>query len=187
MYQTTDFRKGLNIEYENAAWVIVDFQHVNPGKGSAFVRTKIKNLETGKVLDITFKAGVDKVGIPDLQFTHMQYLYTDGSSFFFMDNNSYEQVSLSKDEVGDAKFYLIENSMAKVTYYKGKPVAIDLDNFIDLKVVDTQPNIKGDTSGGGGKPATLETGLTVTVPFHINVGDVVKIDTRKDKYVEKVK
>jgi elongation factor P len=187
MYQTTDFRKGLHIEYENQAWVIVDFQHVNPGKGSAFVRTKIKNLETGKVLDITFKAGVDKVGIPDLAFTQMQYLYSDGAAYFFMDNNSYEQVSMSKDEVGEAKYYLIENSMAKVTYYKGKPVSIDLDNFIDLKVVETQPNIKGDTSGGGGKPATLETGLTVTVPFHINVGDVVKIDTRKDKYIEKVK
>lgn len=187
MYQTTDFRKGLKIEYENNAWVIVDFQHVNPGKGSAFVRTKIKNLETGKVLDITFKAGVDKVGIPDLQFTQMQYLYSDGAAFFFMDNNSYEQVSLTLEEVGDAKYYLIENSMVKVTYYKGKAVAIELDNFIDLKVVETQPNIKGDTSGGGGKPATLETGLTVTVPFHINVGDVIKVDTRKDKYVEKVK
>jgi elongation factor P len=187
MYQTTDFRKGLKIEYENNAWVIVDFQHVNPGKGSAFVRTKIKNLETGKVLDITFKAGVDKVGIPDLVFTQMQYLYSDGAAYFFMDNNSYEQVSLSVEEVDDAKFYLIENSMVRVTYYKGKAVAIELDNFIDLKVVETQPNIKGDTSGGGGKPAVLETGLTVTVPFHINVGDVVKIDTRKDKYVEKVK
>ncbi len=187
MYQTTDFRKGLKIEYENNAWVIVDFQHVNPGKGSAFVRTKIKNLETGKVLDVTFKAGVDKVGIPDLAFTQMQYLYSDGTSYFFMDNNSYEQVSLSQDEVDEAKYYLIENSLVRVTYYKGKAVAIELDNFIDLKVVETQPNIKGDTSGGGGKPAVLETGLTVTVPFHINVGDVVKIDTRKDKYVEKVK
>jgi elongation factor P len=187
MYQTTDFRKGLNIEYENQAWVIVDFQHVNPGKGSAFVRTKIKNLETGKVLEITFKAGVDKVGIPDLAFTQMQYLYSDGTSFCFMDNNSYEQVSLSLDEVGDARYYLIENSIVRVTYYKGKPVAIELDNFINLKVVETQPNIKGDTSGGGGKPAVLETGLTVTVPFHINVSDVVRVDTRTDKYVEKVK
>ncbi len=187
MYQTTDFRKGLKIEYENNAYTIVEFQHVNPGKGSAFVRTKLKNLETGKVLDVTFKAGVDKVGIPDLKFVEMQYLYNDGENYNFMDNGSFDQVTLTADEVGDAKFYIIENSVVRVTYYKGKPVALELENFVLLKVIETQPNIKGDTSGGGGKPATMETGLTVTVPFHINVGDVLKIDTRVDKYVEKVK
>ena len=187
MYNTTDFRKGLKIEYDNKAWVIVEFQHVNPGKGSAFVRTKIKNLETGKVLDVTFKAGVDKVGIPNLAFTEMQFLYGDGTQFTFMDNNSYEQVSLTADEVGDASHYLIENSIANVTFYNGKPVSIELDNFVNLRVVETQPNIKGDTSSGGGKPATMETGLVITVPFHINPGDVLKIDTRVNKYVEKVK
>lgn len=187
MYQTTDFRKGLKIEYDNQAWTIVEFQHVNPGKGSAFVRTKIKNLETGKVLDVTFKAGVDKVGIPDLAFTEMQYLYSDGSSYTFMDNNTYDQVSLTTDEVGDAKYYLVENSVVKVTIYRGKPVAIELDNFVELEVKETQPNIKGDTSSGGGKPAVMETDLTITVPFHINAGDVLKIDTRTNKYVEKVK
>ena len=187
MYQTTDFRKGLKIEYENNAYTIVEFQHVNPGKGSAFVRTKIKNLETGKVLDITFKAGVDKVGIPDLAFTEMQYLYNDGQAYHFIDNNTYDQVALTIEEVGDSKYYLVENSVARVTIYKGKPVAIELDNFVELKVIETQPNIKGDTSGGGGKPATMDTGLTITVPFHINVGDMLKIDTRNDKYVEKVK
>jgi len=187
MYQTTDFRKGLKIEYDNQAWTIVDFQHVNPGKGSAFVRTKIKNLETGKVLDVTFKAGVDKVGIPDLAFTEMQFLYTDGSNYVFMDNSSYDQVTLSEEDVGDARYYLVENSVVRVTIYKGKPVAIDLENFVELKVAETQPNIKGDTSGGGGKPATMETGLTITVPFHISAGDVLKIDTRTNKYVEKVR
>lgn len=187
MYQTTDFRKGLKVEYENAAYTIVEFQHVNPGKGSAFVRTRLKNLETGKVLDITFKAGVDKVGIPDLTFTEMQYLYNDGQSYNFMDNNSFEQVALSEEEVGDSKYYIIENSVVRVTFYKGKAVAIDLENFVNLQVAETQPNIKGDTSSGGGKPATMETGLTITVPFHINAGDVLKIDTRTDKYVEKVK
>lgn len=187
MYETTDFRKGLKIEYDNKAWVIVDFQHVNPGKGSAFVRTKIKNLETGKVLDVTFKAGVDKVGVPNLNFTEMQYLYTDGENFFFMDNNSYEQVALSAEEVGDAKYYLVENSVVRVTIYNGKAVALDLENFVELEVIDTQPNIKGDTSGGGGKPATMETGLTINVPFHINKGDRLKIDTRTNKYIEKVK
>ena len=187
MYETTDFRKGLKIEYENKVYTIVEFQHVNPGKGSAFVRTKIKNLETGKVLDVTFKAGVDKVGVPDLQFSDVQYLYSDGSSFTFMDNKTYDQLTLTSDEVGSAKFYLIENCSARVTIYNGKPVAIELDNFVELKVAETQPNIKGDTSSGGGKPATLETDLTITVPFHINAGDVVKVDTRTDKYIEKVK
>lgn len=187
MYNTTDFRKGLKIDYDNKAWMIVEFQHVNPGKGSAFVRTKMKNLETGKVLDVTFKAGVDKLGIPNLSFTEMQYLYTDGVNFTFMDNNTYEQVTLTAEEVGDSRFYLIENSVAKVTFYNEKPVSIELDNFVNLRVAETQPNIKGDTSSGGGKPATMETGLVVSVPFHINQGDVLKIDTRTDKYVEKVK
>ncbi|MEZ4743509.1 MAG: elongation factor P [Bdellovibrionota bacterium] len=187
MYNTTDFRKGLKIEYDGKAWTIVEFQHVNPGKGSAFVRTRIKNLETAQVLDVTFKAGVDKVGIPNVTFTEMQYLYSDGSNYTFMDTNTYDQVTLGPDEVGDAKNYIVENSTVKVTYYNGKPVALDLDNFVELKVVETQPNIKGDTSSGGGKPATLETGLTVSVPFHIVVGDILKIDTRTDKYIEKVK
>ena len=187
MYQTTDFRKGLKIEYKGEAFTIVEFQHVNPGKGSAFVRTRIKNLETGKVIDVTFKAGVDKVGIPDLKFTEMQFLYKDSESYTFMDNQTYDQVTLTLDEVGDAKDYIIENSMVRVTVYNGKPVALDLDNFVELRVAETQPNIKGDTSSGGGKPATLETGVTVTVPFHINQDDVVKVDTRTNKYIEKVK
>lgn len=187
MYQTTDFRKGLKIEYENKAYTIVEFQHVNPGKGSAFVRTRLKNLETGQVLEVTFKAGVDKVGVPDVTFTEMQYLYSDGETYSFMDNNTYDQITLTKDEVGDAKNYIVENSIVKVTYYKGKPVAIEVDNFINLEVKETEPNIKGDTSSGGGKPATMETGLKITVPFHINAGDILKVDTRTDKYIEKVK
>jgi elongation factor P len=187
MYQTTDFRKGLKIEYENKAYTIIEFQHVNPGKGSAFVRTRIKNLETGQVLDVTFKAGVDKVGVPEVTTTEMQFLFTDGNTYTFMDNNSFDQVTLGLDEVGDAKNYIVENSVVKVTYYKARPVAIEVDNFVELRVVETQPNIKGDTSGGGGKPATLQTGLVVSVPFHISVDDVLKIDTRTDKYIEKVK
>ena len=187
MYQTTDFRKGLKIEYDNKVFSIIEFQHVNPGKGSAFVRTKLKNLETGKVLDVTFKAGVDKVGIPELEFSEMQYLFSDSNTYTFMDNKSYDQVELSSSEVGNNKYYIIENSIVKVTFYKGKPVAIELDNFVNLRVEETQPNIKGDTSSGGGKPATMETGLTITVPFHINKGDLLKIDTRTNKYVEKVK
>ena len=187
MYETTEFRKGLKIEYDNKAFEIVEFQHVNPGKGSAFVRTRLKNLESGRVIDVTFKAGVDKVGIPDIAYMEMQYLYSDGATFTFMDTKTYDQITLTKEEVGDASYYLVENSVAKVTFYKGKPVSIDLENFIELRVKETQPNIRGDTSSGGGKPAIMETGLTVTVPFHINEGDMLKIDTRTNKYVEKVK
>ena len=186
MYVTTDFRKGLKIEYNGKPFVIVDFQHVNPGKGSAFVRTRLKNLETAQVLEVTFKSG-EKVGIPDLQSKNMQYLYNDGVEYTFMDMEAYDQVALTSDDLGDAKNYIIENSMVNVTFFQGKPVSVDIDNFVELKVIETQPNIKGDTSGGGGKPATLETGLVVTVPFHISEGDVLKIDTRSAEYVEKVK
>ena len=186
MYSMTDFKKGLQIDYKDQAWTIVEFQHVNPGKGSAFVRTKLKNLETARVVEITFKSG-DKVGIPDVQAKEMQYLYNDGSTYTFMDQESYDQVGLSNEEIGEAKDYIIENSVVTVTYYKGKPVSVALPNFVELKVVETQPNIRGDTSGGGGKPAKMETGLMVTVPFHIAEGHVLKVDTRTGAYVEKVK
>lgn len=186
MYSTTDFKRGLKIEYKDQPWTIVEFQHVNPGKGSAFVRTKLKNLETARVVEVTFKSG-DKVGIPDVATRDMQYLYNDGANYTFMDQESFDQFSLTLDEIGDAKDYIIENSVVSVTYFKGRPVTVDVPNFIELRVVETQPNIKGDTSGGGGKPATLETGLVVTVPFHISEGDVLKIDSRTAEYVEKVK
>ena len=186
MYSTTEFRKGLKIEYSGKPFVIVDFQHVNPGKGAAFVRTRLKNLETAQVLEVTFKSG-EKVPEPDLEYKEMQYLYSDGSQYTFMDTESYDQVSLTTDELGDAKFFIIENSMVKVTFFQGKAVAVEIDNFVELEVTETQPNIKGDTSSGGGKPATLQTGLTITVPFHINQGDVLKVDTRTSQYVEKVK
>lgn len=186
MYSTTDFRKGLKIEYDAKPWVILDFQHVNPGKGSAFVRTKIRNLETKQVLEITFKSG-DMVNRPDLEKREMQYLYFDGEGYVLMDNNNYEQVTLSADDLGDTKFYIIENSNVTATFFQGRAVDIEVENFCNLKVTETQPNIKGDTSGGGGKPATLETGLVVTVPFHVAEGDTVRIDTRTNKYIEKVK
>lgn len=186
MYSTNQFRKGLKIEHTGKPFVIVDFQFVSPGKGAAFVRTKLKNLETGQVVEVTYKSG-EKVAEPDLEYREMQYLYSDGSSYTFMDNESYDQISLSEDELGDNKYFIIENSMVKVTFYKGKAVSVEIDNFVELEVAETQPNIKGDTSSGGGKPATLQTGLTITVPFHINVGDVLRVDTRTSEYVEKVK
>ena len=186
MYATTEFKKGLKIEYNAKPFVIVDFQHVNPGKGSAFVRTRIKNLETGQVLEVTFKAG-DKVNVPDLEFKEMQYMYNDGQNYTFMDMSSYDQVVLKADDLDDARNYIIENSMVRVTFFQGRPVTVEIDNFVELRVKETQPNIKGDTSGGGGKPATMETGLVVTVPFHISEGDLLKVDTRTGEYVEKVK
>ncbi|NRA66385.1 MAG: elongation factor P [Pseudobacteriovorax sp.] len=186
MYVTTEFRKGLKIEYNSKPFVIVDFQHVNPGKGAAFVRTKLRNLETKQVLEVTFKSG-EKVAVPDLATKDMQYLYNDGSTYTFMDMETYDQVGLSTDEISTAKDFIIENSVVRVTFFEGRPVDVEIDNFVELKVTETQPNIKGDTSSGGGKPATLETGITVTVPFHINEGDLLKIDTRSSEYVEKVK
>lgn len=186
MYATTDFKKGLKIEHNGKPWVIVEFQHVNPGKGSAFVRTRLRNLETAQVLEITFKAG-EKVPVPDLEYKEMQYLYNDGETWTFMDTKTYEQETLKKSEIEDAMDFIIENSVVKVTFFQGRAVAVEVDNFVNLQVKETQPNIKGDTSGGGGKPATMETGLVVTVPFHISEGDVLKIDTRTGEYVEKVK
>lgn len=186
MYSTNEFRKGLNIEHQGKAFVIVDSQFVSPGKGSAFVRTKLKNLETGQVIEVTYKSG-EKVPAPDLEFKEMQYLYNDGSQYTFMDMETYDQVNLTNDELGDQKYFIIENSMVKVTFYKARPVSVEIDNFVELEVAETQPNIKGDTSSGGGKPATLSTGLTITVPFHINQGDILKVDTRTSSYVEKVK
>ena len=186
MYSTNEFRKGLKIEYNDKAWNIVDFQHVSPGKGSAFVRTKLKNLEGGQVVEITFKSG-DKVNIPDVETREMQYLYTDGQTYTFMDSTSFEQYTLSTEEIGENKYYIKENSTVVVTFFRSRPVAVEVDNFIELKITETQPNIKGDTSGGGGKPATLETGLVVQVPFHLKEGDMIKVDTRTNAYLEKVK
>jgi elongation factor P len=186
MYSTTDFRKGLKIEFKDQPWVIIDFKQVSPGKGAAFMKTKMKNLQSQKVLEVTFKTG-DKVGIPDIEEREMQYLFNDGANYTFMDNATYDQIALSVEEIGEAKNFIIENSQVHVTFYKNKAVACDVPTFVELAVAETQPNIKGDTSSGGGKPATMETGCSVTVPFHINAGDVLRIDSRTCEYVEKVK
>ena len=186
MISTTEFRKGLKIEHNDKAWVIVEFQHVSPGKGSAFVRTRLKNLENQQVLEVTFKSG-DKVKIPDVETRNMTYLYNDGTNFTFMDTSSYDQYTLTSDELGDSKFYIVENCPVAVTFFRARPVAVEVENFVILKVAATQPNIKGDTSGGGGKPATMSTGLVIQVPFHVSEGDNLKIDTRTNQYLEKVR
>lgn len=186
MYSTTDFKKGLFIEVDNVPYQILEFQHVKPGKGNAFVRTRMKNLLTSNVLEKTFKSG-DKVGEPQLEHKRMQFLYKDNTGFQFMDLDSFEQTELENDQVGENKYYLTENLEIEVLYYKGKPIALELPNFVTLKVTYCEPAIKGDTVSGGGKPATVSTGLTVSVPYHVKQDDVLKIDTRTGEYVEKLK
>ena len=186
MYETSDFKKGLYIEVEGVPFQIVDFQHVKPGKGNSFTRTRMKNLLNNNVLEKTFKSG-ERVGEPNLEHKTMQYLYQDGSSYQFMDLGAYEQTGLDPKVVGDAKNYLIENLEIEVLYFDGRPIALQLPNFVNMKVTYCEPAIKGDTVSGGGKPATVETGLVVTVPFHVKQDDVLKIDTRSGEYVEKLK
>jgi len=186
MYQTSDFRKGLKIEFKEEPYVIVDFLHVKPGKGGAFVRTKLKNLITGRVLDETFRSG-EKVGRPDLEEKDMQYLYQDSEGYCFMDNNTYEQIFLSENQVGEAKNFLQENINVKILYYKGRPIGLDLPTTVDLLVTQSEPGVKGDTASGATKSATLETGLVVQVPLFINEGDILKIDTRTGEYIERAK
>ncbi len=182
---TSEFRKGLKIEWEGEPYEIVEFQHVKPGKGSAFVRTTLKSLLTGRVLQPTFKSG-DKVGKPDIEEKEMQYLYKQGDDFYFMDTKSYEQTFLNEGVLGEAKNFLKENINASVLFYNGKPIGVTLPNAVDLKVVKCDPGVRGDTVSGATKPATLETGYVVNVPLFINEGDVLKIDTRSGEYLTRV-
>ncbi|MFH1808632.1 MAG: elongation factor P [Pseudomonadota bacterium] len=185
MLTTSDFRKGLKIEIDNAPYVIVDFQHVKPGKGSAFVRTKLRNLITGLVIDPTFRSG-DKLKKPDLVENTMQYLYADGDSYHFMDTRSYEQVEITKENLGEAADYLTENLEVSVLLFNGRPLGVDLPNFVELKITSCDPGIKGDTVSGATKPATVLTGASFNVPLFINEGDVIRVDTRSHSYVERV-
>jgi elongation factor P len=186
MYSTGDFKKGLKIELDGAPYVIVDFLHVKPGKGGAFVRTKIKNLMTGKVLDQTFRSG-EKVKRPDLVEREMQFLYREGDNFTMMDNENYEQLALTAEQLGDSVLFLIENLDVKVLFFNQQPVAIELPTFVELAVAQTEPGLKGDTASGGSKPATLESGAVLQVPLFINEGDRVKVDTRSGDYIERAK
>ena len=183
---TTEFRTGLKIEIDGEPYVIVDFQHVKPGKGGAFVRTKIKSLRSGNVIDRTYRAG-EKVGVPELEEKTMQYLYAADKDRVFMDTTSYEQVSLSEQQLGDSINYLKENMEIKVLYHKGAPINIEVPMFVELAIAKTDPGVRGDTASGGSKPATLETGAVLKVPFYLNEGDVVKVDTRTGTFIERVK
>ncbi len=181
---TAEFRKGLRIVFDGEPYTIVDFQHVKPGKGGAFVRTKLKHMRQGRVIDNTFRSG-EKVELVDFEDKHMQFLYKD-DRFHFMDMETYDQVSLSEDEVGDATLYLKDNTEVEVLYIDGSPVSLELPNFIELAVARTDPGVRGDTAQGGTKPATLETGAVVQVPLFLNEGDIVKVDTRTGEYLGRV-
>lgn len=186
MFLTSDFKKGLYIEVDGVPFQILEFQHVKPGKGNAFTRTRMKNLITKNVLEKTFKSG-ERVGEPALEHKQMQFLYKDQNGFQFMDLEAYEQVVLEADYVADNKYYLTENLEIEVLYYQGRPIGLELPNFVNLKVTYCEPAIKGDTASGGGKPVTVSTGMTLTVPYHVKQDDVLKIDTRTGEYVEKLK
>jgi elongation factor P len=182
---TSEFRKGLKIEMDGEPYEIVEFQHVKPGKGSAFVRTTIRSLLSGRVLQPTLKSG-EKVGKPDIEEKDMQYLYVQGDDYYFMDTRNYEQTFISEKVLGEGKNFLKENINVSVLFYNGKAIGVTLPNSVDLKVTKCDPGVRGDTVSGALKPATLETGYTVNVPLFINEGDVLKIDTRDGKYLTRV-
>ncbi|WP_028575618.1 elongation factor P [Desulfonatronovibrio hydrogenovorans] len=182
MLSTTDFRKGLKIEIDNTPYEIMDFLHVKPGKGGAFVRTKLKNLLTGGAIDQTFRSG-EKVGKPDMETRDMQYLYHDGSGFVFMDMSTYEQVTIQDEAMKDKGGFLKDGQTVKTLFYNGQPLDIELPAAVVLQIKETEPGIKGDTVSGASKPATLETGVVINVPLFVNQGDMVKVDTRSREYL----
>lgn len=187
MISTSDFRKGLKVEFKGEPCEIVDFQHVKMGRGGAIVRTKMRNIKTGAVLEETFRSG-EKLETPGLEDKTMQYLYAQDELYYFMDSETYEQIPLTDEHIGEAKKFLKENMMVKILYHKGMPISLEIPTFVELKIVKTDPaGFKGDTASGGGKPATLETGAVVRVPFHLNEGDIIKVDTRTSEYIERVK
>ena len=181
---TAEFKKGLKIRFDGEPYCIVDFQHVKPGKGGAFVRTKLKHMRLGRVIDNTFRAG-EKVELVDFEDKRMQYLYHD-DRFHFMDLDTYDQISLSAEEVGEARDFLKENIEVEILFINDSPITVELPNFIELQIAKTDPGIRGDTASGGSKPATLETGAVVQVPLFLNEGDVVKVDTRSGEYLGRV-
>jgi elongation factor P len=183
---TAEFRNGLKLEIDGEPFIIVDFQHVKPGKGGAFVRTKMKSLKSGNVIDRTYRSG-EKVDVPDLEEKTMQYLYAADKDRVFMDTSSYEQISMSEQQLGNNINYLKENMEIKILYHRGLPINIDVPMFVELAIASTEPGVRGDTASGGSKPATLETGAVVKVPFYLNEGDIVKIDTRTGTFIERVK
>ena len=184
MVSAGEFKKGLTVELDGQVWVIVDFQHVKPGKGAAFVRTKIKNVVNGNVLERTFNP-TERVPKAHVETKEMQYLYNDGDLYYFMDSETYEQITMNPDIVEDALQFVKENMNVTVKFFKGNPFSVEAPNFVELEVAQTDPGFKGDTATGGTKPATLETGAVVQVPLFVNEGDVIRVDTRSGEYMSR--
>jgi elongation factor P len=186
MYDTSDIRKGLKVRMDGQPYLVVEHQFVKPGKGQAFTRTRLKNMITGSVLDRTFKSG-EKLEKADLEERQMQYLYPEGDGRVFMDTQSYDQIRLTEEQLAENVHYLLDGTMVDVLFYEGKPIDIKPPMFVELRVAETEPGFKGDTSSGATKLAKLETGLSISVPLFVNEGDVLKVDTRTVSYVERVK
>ncbi|MBO5341116.1 MAG: elongation factor P [Lachnospiraceae bacterium] len=185
MISAGDFRNGITIELDSNVFQIIEFQHVKPGKGAAFVRTKLKNIKSGGVVEKTFRP-TEKCPQARIDRKDMQYLYSDGDMFNFMDVETYDQISLTKDEIGDSLKFVKENEMVKMLSHNGSVFAIEPPLFVELEVTETEPGFKGDTATGASKPATVETGATVSVPLFVEIGDKIKIDTRTSEYLSRV-
>lgn len=185
MISAGDFRKGITVEIDGNVLVVVDFQHVKPGKGAAFVRTKLKNVITGSLVERTFNPS-DKYPLAHIERKEMQYLYEDGGIYYFMDTENYEQLPLNKEQVETALPYLKDNTVVAIKFFKGSAFSVEPENFVELEVVDAEPGVKGDTATNVTKNATLETGYVCAVPLFVNVGDVIRVDTRTGDYMERV-
>lgn len=186
MIDTSEFRNGLKIEYEGDPYEIVTCQHVKPGKGVAFVKARIKNLRTGSTLDINFRSG-DRVGKPDIEMREMSYLYQDGDLYYFMDTQTYDQRPLTEAQLGESKYYLKENMSVQVLFFQGNAISLEVPMKVELKIIKSDPGIRGDTAQGATKPATLETGLVVQVPLFVEEGEVIRVDTRSGTYIERAR
>ena len=184
MISVNDLKTGLTLQLDNGLWSVVEFLHVKPGKGAAFVRSKLKNVETGQVVEKTFRAG-EKVAKATLDRREMQYLYKEGNDYVMMDMESYEQIPVPENHIGDSKKYLKENMNVQVLFHDGKIIGLDIPAHVELEVVDTPPTEKGNTSQGCTNPATLETGAVVNVPFFVVNGDVIRVDTRTNEYLDR--
>jgi elongation factor P len=186
MISTSDFRNGVRLSLDGEPYYIVEFQHVKPGKGGAFVRTKLKSYKTGNVIDRTFRSG-ERFDEPNLEEREMQFLYASGQTYTFMDTDSFEQFTYEKKQLGENADLLKEDMVAKILVHEHQPIAVELPTFIELKVVDADPGVRGDTASGGTKPAVVETGAVIKVPLYLQVGETIRIDTRTREYVERVR
>ena len=186
MANTSDFKNGLIINYKNNLWKIVEFLHVKPGKGSAFVRSKLKNIRTGQVVEETFRAG-EKIETVRVEARNYNYLYSENTNYIFMDQETYEQISLTEAQVEDVLDFLLENTITTIAFNGDEPIEVRIPQHMNMTIKDTDPGEKGNTAQGGSKPAKLETDLTIQVPLFIQIGDVIRIDTKEKRYIERVK